>query len=436
MLTFNFFKKQRPRRSYYSAKDNKTEKAEPVSAYRRHKPDYSIILVSFALLITGLIVVYSISPALAAGQEVSGSYYVTKQVVAILIGLAAFVAFSIIPLKVLSRSTKLLIWLTLIMVVLVQLLGEEVNGAYRWIQVGGISFQVAELIKFTIIIWMAGFLISRLSEGSIKSTNRMLTPILILLALVGLIVVGLQSDFGSAVVCVAIIGTMAFAAGLSIKKIGLITGIVIIGLVVAVVVTPYRRERITTFINPTSDCQSAGYQSCQALIAVGSGGIFGLGIGNGAQAYGYLPEAENDSIFAIVAEKFGFLGTSIVIGLYAVLFSRMRKIIKRTSDSFSRLFVIGVLAWISTQAIINIGAMIGLLPLKGITLPLISYGGTSLVFILAALGVVFQISRYTSYSSVRNAEINDREGGASSEKNSFGRRRQRRPHYAASSNRF
>jgi cell division protein FtsW len=246
----------------------------------------------------------------------------------------------------------------------------------------------------------------------------------------------MQSDLGSAGVCVAIIGIMSYAAGLPIKRIGLILGIVAIGLIIAIAISPYRRERITTFINPTSDCQAAGYQSCQALIAVGSGGIFGLGIGNGAQAYGYLPEAENDSIFAIVAEKFGFIGASAVIGLYAALFSRMQRIIKRTSDSFSRLFVIGVLAWISVQTIINVGAMVGLLPLKGITLPLISYGGTSLVFILAALGVVFQISRYTSYSQVRNTIINDKKGGSSSEKNSFSRRRQRRPYYAASSDRF
>lgn len=437
MLTFNFFKKQKSRRkSYYSDKDNKVEPIEWPSPFRRHKPDYMIILISIVLLITGLIVVYSISPALAAGQEVSGSYYVTKQIIAILLGLAAFVSFSVLPLKMLRRNTKSLIWLTLIMIILVQLLGEEINGAYRWIQVGGISFQVAELIKLTIVIWLAGFLVSKLGEGSIKSTNKTLKPIIILLALVGLIVVGLQSDLGSAGVCVAIVAIMSYAAGLPIKIIGIILGIVTIGFFISITATPYRRERIATFINPTSDCQAAGYQSCQALIAVGSGGIFGLGIGNGAQAYGYLPEAENDSIFAIIAEKFGFIGSSAVIGLYALLFSRMQRIIKRTNDSFSRLFVMGVLAWISTQTIINVGAMVGLLPLKGITLPLISYGGTSLVFTLAALGVVFQISRYTSYSSVRTTIINDGEGGSSSEKNSFGRRRQRRPYYSASSNRF
>ncbi len=439
MLTFNLFKKQttRPRRPYRQVKDNKSEdNAGASSTFRRHKPDYLIILISLALLITGLIVVYSISPALAAGQDVSGSYYVTKQIIAILLGLVAFLVFSSLPLTVLKRNTKSLIWLTLIMIVLVQFIGEEVNGAYRWIQIGGISFQVAELIKLTIIVWMAGFLVSRLADGSIKSTGKTFNPIIIMLVLVGVIMVGLQRDVGSAGVCVAIIGIMAYSAGMPIKRIGIILGIVAIGLFISVVSTPYRRERIATFINPTSDCQDAGYQSCQALIAVGSGGIFGLGVGNGAQAYGYLPEAENDSIFAIVAEKFGFIGSSAVIALYALLFSRMQKIIKRTSDSFSRLFVIGVLAWISVQAIINIGAMIGLLPLKGITLPLISYGGTSLVFTLAALGVVFQISRYTSYSPVRNATVNDREGGSSGENNSFGRRRQRRPHYAASSDRF
>lgn len=439
MPTFNLLNKQksRPRRPYYQAKNNRAgDTAEASSPYRRHKPDYLIILISLALLVTGLIVVYSISPALAAGQDVSSSYYVAKQIIAIMLGLAAFLVFSSLPLKVLKGNTKVLIWLTLIMIILVQIIGEKVNGAYRWIQIGGISFQVAELIKFAIIVWLAGFLVSRLAEGSMQSTSKTFNPIIIALVLVGVVMVGLQRDVGSAGVCVAIIGIMSYSAGMPIKRIGIILGIVTLGLFISVISTPYRRERVATFINPTSDCQDAGYQSCQALIAVGSGGIFGLGIGNGAQAYGYLPEAENDSIFAIVAEKFGFVGSSAIIALYALLFSRMQRIIKRTNDSFSRLFVIGVLAWLSIQTIINVGAMIGLLPLKGITLPLISYGGTSLVFTLAALGVVFQISRYTSYSPLRNATINDREGGSSGENNSIGRRRQRRPHYAASSHRF
>ena len=427
---FSFFRRT-PVKNNYNASPQLRAGDEQSSPFRRHKPDYTIFVVAVILLIIGLIVVYSISPALAANQDVGDNYYVNKQLVAIVLGLAAFWIFSAMPVNFIKNSTKLLIWISLIGIVLVQAFGEEVNGAHRWIQIGGVSFQVAELIKFTVIVWLAGFLVSRLADDSIKSSSKTLKPIFILLAIVGFVVIGLQGDFGSAAVIAAIIGVMAYSAGMPLKRIGVIAGIVGIGLIIAIAATPYRRERIATFLNPSSDCQSAGYQSCQALIAVGSGGVFGLGIGNGAQAYGYLPEAENDSIFAIVGEKFGFLGASAVIGLYVLLFSRLRRIIQRTDDSFARLFVIGVLGWLSIQTIINIGAMIGLLPLKGITLPLISYGGTSLVFVLAALGVVFQISRFSSYSPLRNARINEKVGGHPGE-NTFGRRRQRRPYYAAS----
>lgn len=432
---FKFLQKQKTRKKSFQSRRQKTDdNSEDISLSRRHKPDYIIILVAIALSITGLVVVYSISPALAAGQDVSGNFYVFKQLIAIGLGLLAFGLFSILPIKFIRKNTKFFMWFSAVMIILVQLFGEKVNGAYRWIQIGGFSFQVAELIKFTIIVWLASFLVIKLSEGNIKSTNKTLRPIVTLVIVTAVVIIGLQSDFGSAVVAMAIIGLMAFSAGLPMMRIGLVFALITIGMLLVIVATPYRRERVVTFINPTSDCQNEGYQSCQALIAVGSGGIAGLGLANGVQAYGYLPEAENDSIFAIVGEKFGFIGASIIIGLYALLFSRMQRIIKRTSDSFSRLIVIGILAWISTQAIINIGAMIGLLPLKGITLPLISYGGTSLLFVLAALGLVFQISRYTSYSPIRNVALNNEEGRE--DENPTSRRRQRRPHYAASSNRF
>jgi cell division protein FtsW len=145
------------------------------------------------------------------------------------------------------------------------------------------------------------------------------------------------------------------------------------------------------------------------LIAVGSGGVFGLGLGRSVQAYGYEPESDNDSIFAIYAETFGFLGSIVLVGLFAALFSRLKMIAERATDDFSRLIVVGILAWLSIQAIINIGAMIGLLPLKGITLPFISYGGTSIVFAAAAIGIAFQISRYTSYQTLR-VNKDDRRG--------------------------
>lgn len=399
------------------------------AAFRKHRPDYWLLIISFSLVLIGIIVVYSISPGLAAAQGISEHYYVTKQLIALALGLVAFVFFSNLPISVSKNITRPLIWLSLLMVIAVQVFGQEANGAVRWIQIGGFSFQVAELVKLTIIIWLAGFLVDRLVAGEIASTNKTLKPLIILVGAIGIFIAGLESDLGSAGVMVAIIAVMSFSAGLPMKKIAVIGGIIILLATLAISTTPYRRARLATFLNPASDCQTTGYQSCQALIAVGSGGVAGLGLANGVQAYGYLPEAANDSIFAILGEKFGFIGATAVIGLYALLFSRMRRIIQRTADSFSRLVVIGVLAWLSTQAIINIGAMIGLLPLKGITLPLISYGGTSLVFIMAAIGIVFQISRYTSYSKIRNVSIAEKKGGNSED--TIGRRRQRRPYYAA-----
>lgn len=430
------FSRQAKRRSRWTAQPQSQARRSPradvsdnEAAFRKHRPDYWLLIISFSLVLIGIIVVYSISPGLAAAQGISEHYYVTKQLMALGLGLAAFVFFSNLPISVSKNITKPLIWFSLLMILAVQVFGQEANGAVRWIQIGGFSFQVAELIKLTIIIWLAGFLMERLSTGDVESTKRTLKPLIILVGAVGVLIAGLESDLGSAGVMIAIIAVMSFSVGLPMKKIGIIAGIVLLLVTLAVSTTPYRRARLATFLNPTSDCQNTGYQSCQALIAVGSGGVAGLGLANGVQAYGYLPEAANDSIFAIVGEKFGFLGATAVIGLYVLLFSRMRRIIHRTAQPFSRLIVIGVMTWLSVQAIINIGAMIGLLPLKGITLPLISYGGTSLVFIMAAIGIVFQISRYTSYSKIRNTALGEKKGDKSED--TFGRRRQRRPYYAA-----
>jgi cell division protein FtsW len=197
---------------------------------------------------------------------------------------------------------------------------------------------------------------------------------------------------------------MWFVAGLPLKKVVLFVGAVALILTLAISSSGYRRDRVVTFINPERDCQTAGYQACQALIAVGTGGLFGKGVGHSVQAYGYLPEAQNDSIFAVLAEKFGFVGVTAILCVFWAFFTRLKNIIERAPDNFSRLVVVGVLAWLSTQAIINIGAMIGLLPLKGITLPFISYGGTSIIFTTAAVGLVFNISRYTTFGVNSHSE--------------------------------
>jgi cell division protein FtsW len=303
--------------------------------------------------------------------------------------------------------------------------------AHRWIRIGGFSLQSVEVLKFSLLIWLSSFLAARGRDGNLGDSKLTLQPLLIALFVIGVAVAGIQSDLGSTGVIVAMMAAMAYIAGLPMRKVLTIGAIVAIGTILAVSAIPYRRERLLTFLHPESNCLTTGYQACQALIAVGSGGINGLGLGRSVQAYGYLPEAQNDSIFAIYAEKFGFLGVMALLGIFVALFARLRIVIERTPDMFGRLITTGILAWLSTQMIINVGAMIGLLPLKGITLPFVSYGGTSVLFVGAALGLVFQISHYTNFS-VRNVK---RDGQRNNYENSDDGRRIRRPYHPNPSSR-
>lgn len=366
---------------------------------RRHRPDYLIVVFMVLLLSIGLTVVYAISPALGAGKDVGENYFVIHQLIAILLGAAIFVFTSRFPYSHLrTMYIALLVAAGVATLIALALPVDPQYPAHRWIRFGGFSFQSVELLKFAILIWFAGFLALRIRDGSIGDTNKTLKPILIAIGAIGIVVAGIQSDLGSTGVIVLMMGAMAFIAGLPMKRIFLIAAIIIALVFVAVISTPYRRDRLLTFMNPTSNCLTTGYQACQALIAVGSGGPTGLGLGRSVQAYGYLPEAENDSIFAIYAEKFGFVGVTALIAIFIALFTRIKRVAERAPDNFSRLVVVGILVWLSAQAMINIGAMLGLLPLKGITLPFISYGGSSVLFVMAALGLVFQISHYTQFT--------------------------------------
>jgi cell division protein FtsW len=385
---------------------------------RRHKPDYWLLILTVALLGIGLMVVYSISPALGAEQGGDGSHYVTRQLIGIGMGLVLFGVASRIPLHVWKNIYMPLLVVAGSATLLTLLLPvNQEYPAHRWIRVGGFSFQSVELLKFALLLWLASFLVYRIDGGQLDNFKRTLRPILFVLVGVGIVVAGLQSDLGSAAVIAAMMVAMVFVAGVPIKRILMIGGIVLIGGILFIATSDYRQDRFATFMNPEADCMSTGYQACQALIAVGSGGMAGLGLGNSVQAYGYLPEAENDSIFAIYAEKFGFIGTTLLLGLMLGLFARIKRVAERAPDDFSRLIVIGILVWLSTQAIINVGAMVGLLPLKGITLPLISYGGSSVLMVLAVLGVVFQVSRYTNMNLVGRTGFNNRGGSYDNSRN-------------------
>jgi cell division protein FtsW len=372
---------------------------------RKHKPDYWLLILCLLLLATGLIVVYAISPALSIANNVSTNYYVTKQMIAIALSGVAFAITSQLPLATIKRLSKPLLYLAAGATIIALLM--PVNPAYpahRWVRLGSLSFQSVELVKFAILITVSGFLAKSSKAGTLGDFKQTIKPLLIGLLIVGLLIAGpqkihAQSDLGSMAVMVAMVGAMCFVIGMPMRRLLYVGGILAIGVVLVILPSGYRRERLLTFVHPESNCQTSGYQACQSIISVGSGGIKGLGLGRSVQAYGYQPEAANDSIFAIFAEKFGFIGCITLLGVFVAFFSRIKNIAERTNDEFSRLLCIGVLAWLSTQSLINIGGMIGLLPLKGITLPFISYGGTSVVFLAAAVGLVFQVSRHTSYAA-------------------------------------
>lgn len=364
---------------------------------RRHRPDYILIILSLLLLTFGLVVIYSISPALSLTNNVSQNYYIDRQLISIVFGFIAFIVAITMPISFWKRLQNPLIVVAGISAIAVRLFGQEVNGAYRWIQIGGVSFQSAELIKIALLIWLAGFLSNRIRTGTISDNKKTLYPVVVCLAILGFVVAGLQSDLGSTGVMVIMIAAMSFVAGMPIKRIGVVALVIVALLGITVAIAPYRLGRIETYLHPSSNCLTTGYQACQALISVGSGGTIGLGLGRSVQAYGYLPEAADDSIFAIYSEKFGFIGDVVLLALFMALFVRIKHIIDRAPDDFTKLLSVGVLAWLGSQTLINIGGMIGLLPLKGITLPFISYGGTSLIFIIFAIGLIFQISRYTTY---------------------------------------
>ncbi len=373
-------------------------------AVRRHKPDHWLLVLSGLLMGFGLIVLYSISPGLSASQHVSQSYFVSKQLIDVALGIAAFAAAASMPLGFWPKSAKSLAVVALLCSALVMVMPvDQMYQAHRWIRLGGFSFQVAELIKLALLVGVAQFLAEQYRRDKIADFQSTLKPLIILLLVVAAIVAKLQSDLGSAGVIIAMMFLMAYVAGIPLKKVMMVGGIALVVAVLAISTSAYRRDRLATFLHPEKDCLTTGYQACQALISVGSGGVMGLGLGYSVQAYGYLPEAGNDSIFAIIAEKFGFIGTVIVIVVYGAIITRLKRIAEHTAGMFQKLIVAGVLAWLAVQMTINIGAMVGLLPLKGITLPLISQGGTSLIFLTAALGIVFQISRYTSYSLVEPA---------------------------------
>lgn len=372
--------------------------ADPLKLGRRHRPDYILMLCIVMLLAIGLIVIYSVSPAISAqlSGDVDPNHFMYRQVMFLILGFGVFLTTSLLPLGFWNFVQKYIIWFAVIsfFFLLIPALSLNYGGATRWVHIGPINYQPAELLKFGLIFNLALFFTSRIKAG-ILNTKATSYAFLLIMAAISLEIVVFQKDMGTMIPIVAIMLTMLYLSGISMKRFVAIISVIVIGGALAIGMAGHRRARVLTFLNPDADASGSGYHINQALIAVGSGGLFGKGLGRSVQAYGYLPEAANDSIFAIMAEKFGFAGMLVVFAIYGAMLFRIIGIINRAPNNYLKFVAGGVFAWMCVQAFVNIGAMLSIMPLTGVTLPLLSFGGTSLIFTLAALGVVFHISRYT-----------------------------------------
>lgn len=393
---------------------------------RRHRPDYMILLYTGILMLIGLVIIYAIGPQRAnvlnnaIGSNFSDTYFFIKQTTSLLLALVAFAIMASLPYKlVVKHGMKVLVIglaaCALLFIASLANLGiaEQVNGASRWFNLGIFgSLQPAEILKFGLLLYLAIFLGMRVKEGNVNDLKKSLLPVAVVSGVSLLFIVVIQKDLGTGIALTAIVLTMLFMAGLS-KKVGLtVLGIVLVVGVAFIASAPHRIERITTYLqgDNSSVDDPNGYHIQHAKIAIGSGGLTGVGIGNSVQATGYLPEAINDSVFAILGETFGFIGLVALLALFVAILLRLLKVMDHLVDIRLKLLVAGVFGWFGAHVILNIAAMLGIFPLTGITLPLLSFGGTSMIFITAALGLVFQLSRYTIHSSRIKETTNENSG--------------------------
>lgn len=364
---------------------------------RGHRGDYVLALAVFILMAFGLIMMYNINPALSQKLlgRVDSGYYFRGQLINIVVAVVAWaVAINIYYQRWRKWALPMLVAALLALVLLmVPALSFSKNGATRWLSLGPLSFQPAELLKLSLIIYLAAWFERRQSE--LRSFWDGVVPFVVMLGITSIVVVIFQRDMGTMMVLALAALGMFYVAGIRLYHLGLIIAAGAMAGWLAIITFPHRMSRLATFLDPTKDSTGGGYHISQALIAIGSGGLFGLGLGKSIQIYGYLPEASNDSIFAIIGEEFGLIGAVIIIGLFGIIIYRGIEIARTAPDIFGRLVATGITLIILFQSFINIAAMLSLLPLTGIPLPFISYGGSSLVIMLFATGILFNISRYT-----------------------------------------
>ncbi len=363
---------------------------------KTNRPDYVLIIIVAVLLILGLLASVMISADVSQRQFGNTTHYLFHQLIygILLGGVLGFVVFKI-PLSFLKKWSWSFILMSLILMGLVFIPGLKVSsgGASRWINFGKFTFQPSELLKLTFIIYLSALLANRTSKKkSIKEWKLTLIPFLIILGLIiGLLY--LQSDLSTLVVIAVAALIIYFSSGTPIWHSIFISSIGLSAFIALIIFSSYRIERIFILLGLKRDPLGIGYQIEQISIAIGSGGIFGLGLGMSQQA-AFIPNQISDSIFAVIAEELGLVGSLALVFLYLAFLWRGIKITRSANNKFSQLFAIGLTSWICVQAFINIGAMVGILPLTGIPLPFISYGGSHVAVELIGVGILLNISKF------------------------------------------
>lgn len=355
--------------------------------------DPVLLTIVMTLLLGGLIILTSASITISDNAVGDPFYYVERQLAAAAIGgVAAFICL-FVPMRLWQNlgPVLLLAGIALLLVVLVPGVGFEVNGSTRWIRVGIMNVQVSEPARLCFILYLAGYLVRR-NKALSEQFVGFLRPMLVLSLACALLLA--EPDFGAATVLLATALVMLFVAGARIRDFVLFFSAAIVAMATLAITSPYRMQRLTGFLDPWADPFNSGFQLTQSLIAIGRGEWLGVGLGDGVQKLFYLPEAHTDFVFAVFAEEFGLLGSLLMIALFLALLWRIFQLANRAAEVerfFEAYIAIGLGTWLGLQAFINVGVNMGLLPTKGLTLPLISYGRSSLIVTMVSIGILMRI---------------------------------------------
>lgn len=351
-----------------------------------------LVIITLLLSLIGCIFIYSSSSIYALEKCGSANYFVIKQIIGFIIGCIGLIVIQFIPSSIIKKLCPYFLLLTMVLTALtfIPFFARRIHGASRWINIGGIAFQPSEFLKMALILYVSYVMAKK--DWSQASLLRDYIPLLIIISIPCALILA-QPDFGLTVTLALTIFMMFFLASFRLQHLSLSLLVLIPAAVSLMLLKPYRLKRILVFLNPWEDPLGSGFQIIQSLIAVGSGHLWGLGIGNSRQKFFYLPMQHTDFIFSVMAEEVGFIGTTIIIGLYILLLYYGLRISWHIHDKFSSLVIAGFSMVTSLQAIINIAVTTGLVPTKGIGLPFVSYGNTSLVCNLLMVGIVINLVR-------------------------------------------